>query len=45
MSNELTKEDRWKKLMEPKQEIYSQREKTKSQIEIEEIKKNCPFQP
>lgn len=44
-NKELSKEERWKKLTEPKTVEAQKRERIKAQIEIEETQKTCPFKP
>lgn len=45
VSKELSKEERWKKLTEPKTLEAQKRERIRAQIEIEETQKTCPFKP
>ena len=40
-----TKEERWKRLTEPKAEAQRLRDQRKAQQEIDDIQNNCPFQP
>jgi hypothetical protein len=45
VTKEFSKEERWKKLTEPKTVEIQKRERVRAQIEIEETQKNCPFKP
>ena len=42
---EQSKEERWKKLTEPKTLEQQKRERIRAQIEIEQTQKSCPFKP
>lgn len=42
---DLTKEERWRRLLEPKTEEIQKREQTKIIQENEKIKKECSFKP
>ena len=42
---ELSKDERWKNLYQPKTEKILQRDMMKAQREIEDIKKHCTFKP
>ena len=44
-SKEMSKDERWKKLTEPKTVLQQQRERLKTQIEVEETQKYCTFKP
>ena len=44
-SKEQSKDERWKKLTEPKTADIQKRDRIKTQIEIEETQKTCPFKP
>lgn len=44
-SKEESKEERWKKLTEPKTSLIQQRERIKAQIELDEASKACSFKP
>jgi len=44
-SKEMSKEERWKKLTEPKTSELQKRERIKAQIEIEQNQRDCPFRP
>lgn len=44
-SKDISKEERWKKLTEPKTVELQKRERIRAQIEIEETQKTCPFKP
>lgn len=45
VNKELSKEERWKKLTEPKTLEIQKRERIRAQIEIEQTQKTCPFKP
>ena len=42
---EMSREERWKKLTEPRRDMIKQRGMQKAQKEIEEIQTMCPFKP